>query len=65
MPKCENEKCPREVEDGQKLCRYHLAERQAGRADRVQKVLDNGDKIFYGLLLAISHFAKGGRGRPR
>ncbi len=44
MPQCEE--CPREVDEGQKLCRYHSAKHQAKRANRAEKVKNLGGKAL-------------------
>lgn len=45
------ERCPREVSDGEKLCRYHRAEKQAKRAENVGKGL-TAAKVVGGLVTA-------------
>ncbi len=51
MPQCEE--CPREVDEGQKLCRYHSAKHQASRADWAESVKTWGGKALP-LLLPIA-----------
>lgn len=52
MMKCE--KCPRDVEEGQTLCRHPQAEQQARRTQRAEKVLKWGGKILLVLLLLLT-----------
>ncbi len=61
MPQCEE--CPREVDEGQKLCRYHSAKHQAKRANRTEKVKNWGGKA---LLFVLPMLVRGlGRFRNR
>lgn len=48
MPQCEE--CPSEVDEEQKLCRYHSAKHQAKRANRAEKVKNWGGKALLILL---------------
>jgi hypothetical protein len=59
MPKCE--KCPREVDARQTVCRYHRAEQQAKRAGVAEEVMGLGGKVLPILLMFIPVF----RGRVR
>jgi uncharacterized membrane protein YvbJ len=51
MMKCE--KCSRDVEEGQTLCRRHHAEQQARRTQRIKTVIEWGGKILPVLLLLL------------
>ena len=51
MPQCEE--CPREVDEGQKLCRYHSAEHQANRAEKVKNWGNLGGKALPLLLPVV------------
>ncbi len=52
MPQCEE--CPREVDEGQKLCRYHSAKHQASRADWAENVKTWGGKALLLLPLIVA-----------
>ena len=56
MPQCEE--CPREVDEGQKLCRYHSAKHQASRAEWPEKVKNWGIKALPLLPIVVAVVGK-------